>query len=538
MIDHPFHIRAVLFDFDGTLTHPGAHDWRQLREELGCPSGTGVLEYIDGMADPQKRQAATDSLEAFEAAAAAKSEPAEGAEELVEALRHRGLKVGIMTRNSLQSVTTAMSRFGAIGLADFDPVITREARLAPKPDPDGVLHAARHWGIGPEQVLVVGDFFFDIEAGRRAGAVTALLEWAGRPDQPEADPDFRISALPELIDIVRLGTPMDGGKLPNDLLESFLSDFPAKDPDLLVAAGVGQDTAAVALDGGRALVLKSDPITFVTEAIAEYAVVVNANDIATAGAVPRWLLTTLLFPPGTTPSQIRGVMAELHEVCAGLGITLCGGHTEITDAVTRPVVTGMLCGMVDRHRIIDKRNMRPGDRIVMTKRIAVEGTAIIAREFAGRLSGRGVGDSTIRRAAGFLPRISILEEARIAAQAEGVSAMHDVTEGGLATAMEELAAAGGHRFRVRIDRIPVFPETEKICRAVGIDPMGLIGSGSLLITCRPGRTDALVSALREAEIEASVVGEVLGPGRGIEAADEQGPVAWPAFEADELTRLF
>ncbi len=538
MTDRAFHIRAVLFDFDGTLTHPGAHDWRRLREELGCPPGTGVLEFIEALADPPRQQAATESLEAFEAEAAARSVPAEGAEALVAELRRRGLKIGIMTRNSLRSLATAMDRFAGIVLADFDPVITRENRLPPKPDPDGVLHAARHWGIEPGQVLVVGDFFFDIEAGRKAGAVTVLLEWDGGPDQPDAAPDFRIGALPQLIDIVRLGTPIPGGKLPNDLLESFLSAFPATDPDLLVAPGVGQDTAVVAFDAASALVLKSDPITFVTEAVAEYAVVVNANDIATTGADPRWMLTTLLFPPGTTPSQIRQVMADLYRMCAGRGITLCGGHTEVTDAVTRPVVTGMLCGVVDRRRIIDKRNMRPGDRIVVTKRVAVEGTAIIAREFADRLAEGGLDEATIQGACGFLSRISILEEARIAARVKGVSAMHDVTEGGLATAVEEFAAAGGHRFRIRIDRIPVYPETAKICRTVGIDPMGLIGSGSLLITCRPGSTDSLVSTIRGARIEAAVVGEVLDPGRGIEAEDDHGPVAWPAFEADELTRLF
>jgi hydrogenase maturation factor len=174
----------------------------------------------------------------------------------------------------------------------------------------------------------------------------------------------------------------------------------------------------------------------------------------------------------------------------------------------------------------------------MTKRIAAEGTAIIAREFTDRLAGKGVPAAMIQRATGFLSLISILEEARIAADAEGVSAMHDVTEGGLATAMEEFAAAGGHRFRVRIDQIPLFPETEKICRATGIDPMGLIGSGSLLITCRSSQTEALVAGIRGAGIEATVVGEVLGPGRGIEAADDCGPAVWPAFDTDELTRLF
>jgi hydrogenase maturation factor len=392
--------------------------------------------------------------------------------------------------------------------------------------------------VDPSEVLVVGDFIFDVEAGRRAGAVTALLAPGDRSAPTEAAADFSISSLAQVVDIVRLGTPLHGGKLPNDLLDDVLSSFSAQDADLLVAPGVGQDTAAVAIDREEVLVLKSDPITFVTDAVAEYAVVVNANDIATSGATPRWMLTTLLFPPGATPSQIRHLMQALHRACRKWNITLCGGHTEITDAVNRPVVTGMLCGTVGKDRLIDKRGMRAGDRIVLTKGVAVEGTAIIAREFADRLQKAGVSSETVEAAAGFLSRISILEEARIAADACGVSAMHDVTEGGLATAVEEFSAAGGHRFRIRTDRIPILAETAEICRAVGVEPMGLIGSGSLLITCRAEHTDAQVKKIRAAGIEAAPVGEVLQPGAGVEASDGRSPSPWPAFEADELTRLF
>ena len=538
MTGRAFEIRGVLFDFDGTLTGPGAHQWQGLREKIGCPPGTGVLEFIEAIADAEQRRSTDAELVAFEEMAAARSTPAEGAVSLVQALRRRNLPVGILTRNSRRSVETALARFDGLCVADFDPVITRETPVTPKPAPEGVHYAARRWGIDAEQVLVVGDYVYDIESGRRAGAVTVLLATSERPGMASAAPDFRIRSLSQVLDVVRLGTPIGGGKLPNDLLAAFFDEYPTADPDLLIPPGVGQDTAAVALGGDQVLVLKSDPITFVTDAVAEYAVVVNANDVATSGATPRWLLTTLLFAPGSTPSQIRRVMADLQEVCQRRGIALCGGHTEITDAVTRPVVTGMLCGVVRRDRIIDKRNMRAGDRIVMTKRVAVEGTAIIAREFKDRLIRAGVSEQTVAAAAGFLSDISILKEARIAADAEGVSAMHDVTEGGLATAAEELSTAGGRGLRLRTDRIPVFDETAVICRAVGIDPMGLIGSGTLLIACRPNHVERLLADIRSAGIEATIIGEVLAPPRGIESVGADGPTIWPVFEADELTRLF
>jgi len=466
MTGRAFEIRGVLFDFDGTLTGPGAHQWQGLREKIGCPPGTGVLEFIEAIADAEQRRSTDAELVAFEEMAAARSTPAEGAVSLVQALRRRNLPVGILTRNSRRSVETALARFDGLCVADFDPVITRETPVTPKPAPEGVHYAARRWGIDAEQVLVVGDYVYDIESGRRAGAVTVLLATSERPGMASAAPDFRIRSLSQVLDVVRLGTPIGGGKLPNDLLAAFFDEYPTADPDLLIPPGVGQDTAAVALGGDQVLVLKSDPITFVTDAVAEYAVVVNANDVATSGATPRWLLTTLLFAPGSTPSQIRRVMADLQEVCRRRGIALCGGHTEITDAVTRPVVTGMLCGVVRKDRIIDKRNMRAGDRIVMTKRVAVEGTAIIAREFKDRLIRAGVSEQTVAAAAGFLSDISILKEARIAADAEGPP---DGPDSGVRRNRRHLPGGrhrpdGVDRFRNASDRLPAEPRRTAACR--------------------------------------------------------------------------
>jgi len=532
-----FRIRGVLFDFDGTLTRPGDHDWAGFKEEIGCPAEAAALEYIQSLTDPDRRRKAEAALDRFEMAAANRSVPARGAADLIAGLKARNMPLGILTRNSRRALLCAMSRFDTMRPEDFDLLITRETVANAKPSPDGVLHAARRWKIEPEELLVIGDYIFDVEAGRRAGAVTVLIDSTARCNGLEIEPDFRISCLSEVMAVARLGLPISGGKLPNDLLESFLKNLPQKEKDLLIYPGIGQDTAAVAVQDG-VLVLKSDPITLVSDAFAEYAVIVNANDIATAGAAPQWFLSTLLFPSGTTPSMILRLMKDLHAVCRRYGIVLCGGHTEVTDAVNRPVVSGMLCGTVETGRLVDKRNMRGGDRLLMTKRIAVEGTAIIAREFGDRLQRQGISSETIKAAAGMLSGISILPEARIAADFAGVSAMHDVTEGGVATAVEEFSAAGGHRLRVQIDQLRFFPETLQLCHATGIDPLGLIGSGSLLIACRPDRAGALNAALEAAGIEAGIIGEALSPGRGVEAMEKGAPAPWPTFEADELTRLF
>ncbi len=538
MIPIPFVVRAVLFDFDGTLTRPGALDFVAFKVAIGCPPDTPVLEFLETLPTGGQREAAADALERFEVAAAARSVPNSEAEQIVHELHSRGLKVGIVTRNCARSVARALENFNGIGAADFDLIVSRDCPVRPKPSADGILLAARTLGVAPQEVMMVGDYVFDVEAGQRAGAVTVFLDNREHSAALRLQSDFTIGSLGELRPILGMGRVLPCGKLPNALLRAFFAQLPFEDPAMIVKPGVGEDTAAVDVAAEEVLVLKSDPITFATDAIGQYAVLVNANDIATSGAVPRWLLTTLLFPRGVTGAEIWQVMNELRATCQGWGITLCGGHTEITDAVTRPVVIGMLSGTVTRAGLVDKRNMAAGDHVLLTKGVAVEGTAIIAREFGRRLAALGVSADEIEVCRQFLDRISIITEARIAADAPGVSAMHDVTEGGLAAALKELGEAGGHRIRVDMDRIPIFAETRKLAGLLGLDPLGLIGSGSLLITCAAAAVDTLAAAIRSAGVAVAVIGEVLTPGEGIEALRGGRTVRWPCFEVDEITRLF
>ena len=286
------------------------------------------------------------------------------------------------------------------------------------------------------------------------------------------------------------------------------------------------------------LVLKSDPITFAGDAIGRYAVMVNANDIATAGAIPRWFLTTLLFPPGTSASQVRHVMAEFGQVCQQWKISLCGGHTEITDAVRRPVVIGMMAGTVMRRDLVEKRYMSRGDVILLTKQVAVEGMSIIAREFTALLKSNGIADQEIKGAKRLLDQITILPEARVASEERLATAMHDVTEGGVATALEELSMAGGCRIAVDKEKIPIPESTRKICKLLGIDPLGLIGSGSLLICCRQENVERLCQRIKEQDIAVTPIGRVLAAGSGIEAFEHGKPTTWPRFAVDEITKLY
>jgi hydrogenase maturation factor len=175
---------------------------------------------------------------------------------------------------------------------------------------------------------------------------------------------------------------------------------------------------------------------------------------------------------------------------------------------------------------------------LLTKAAAVEGTAIIARELGPRLRSLGMTAAAVQACRDFLDRISILPEARLAAACPGTSAMHDVTEGGVATAIEELGAAGGRALEIDLARIPVFAETRRLCRLLQINPLGLIGSGSLLICCRPRQTDRLIGVFRRSGIPVARIGEVLEADGGIRALRRGRPARWRSFAVDEIARLF
>jgi hydrogenase expression/formation protein HypE len=531
-------IRALFFDFDGTLTSPGALDFPKIKLAIDCPAEIPILEFIDSLNSQKAKTSARKILDTFEIEAAASSHPNSGCESLIRHLKDRRLKIGIISRNSLKSIEKALENFNATRIDDFDIIISRDSPVAVKPAPDGIQLAAENLGIPTSRVMMVGDYIFDLQAGRAAGTHTVLIDSGGNHSDWAGEYDFSIESLDELKKIISLGEPLPAGKIPNTALGEFIDEIKFKDPSILIGPGVGEDTAAIDITGEQVLALKSDPITFVTNDAGYYAVIINANDIATSGAIPRWLLTTLLFPPGATALQIRKTMLEIRDVCKNLGIILCGGHTEITDAVTRPVVTGMMAGTVTRSKLLDKGNMLPGDKILLTKRVAVEGTAILAGEFKKQLTGLGIGRETILEGEGFLSMISILPEAELASEHSGTVAMHDVTEGGLATALFELSSAAGYRIRIEMDQIPVFDHTRKLCAALGLNPLGLIGSGSLLIACRPEHHREIMRRIQNEKIEVSCIGEVVEKGRGIEALKDGRKTKWPEFEVDELARLF
>ena len=313
---------------------------------------------------------------------------------------------------------------------------------------------------------------------------------------------------------------LPAGKLPTRLLGDLLATLPAS-PSVVVGPAVGEDAAVIDAGGPDLLVAKTDPITFATEDAGRYLLAVNGNDLAVMGAEPRWLLVTALLPEGIAPAGAAAIFDSVREACAEAGVALVGGHTEITVGLGRPILVGCLMGTVPRGELVRTSGARPGDAVLLAGGIAIEGTAILATEHAAKLRERGVSDAVIGRAAAWLrnPGISVLPAAR--ALRGLVHAMHDPTEGGIATALHEIAHAA--RVGLRVGAIPVLPECAEICAALGLDPLGLLASGALLATLDPARVPEALARLETA----AVIGEVTAEG----GADV------PVFARDELARF-
>jgi len=328
--------------------------------------------------------------------------------------------------------------------------------------------------------------------------------------------------------------------LPIEFLERLLDRYRLEDERVVLGARVGEDAAVLDM-GDRYLVAKTDPITFATDQIGWYAVHVNANDVVTTGAVPLWFLATVLLPEkGTDEASVEEILQQMHAACSELGVSLVGGHTEITYGLDRPMVVGQMLGEVEKEKLVTSGGAREGDAIVLTKGIAIEGTALIAREKEDELLRRGYAEDFVSRAQEYLrePGISIFREARRACLDFDVHAMHDPTEGGLATGLRELALASQVGLVVDEGEIEVLPECRRLCAEFGLDPLGTIASGALLLALSPEDASELVRVLASEQIRAAIIGHIVPEAEGLMMESRGNAVPLPLFPRDEVARLF
>ncbi len=326
------------------------------------------------------------------------------------------------------------------------------------------------------------------------------------------------------------------GKIEPRFLEDLISSIP-EDKRVIVGPQVGEDAAVVDF-GANYLVIKTDPITFTSENIGWYVVNINANDLACMGATPRWLLVTLLLPSRTTKELVRDVFDQITSACRKLGISLVGGHVEVTHNLDRTLAVGNMVGEVPRDRLIRSSGAKVGDVIVLSKGIAIEGTHVIYQKKKEELEKR-LPAAMLRKIRDLIyePGISVVKEALLASQRVKIHSMHDPTEGGLKSGLWELAHASRVGVRVEKEKIAVLEETKKVCELYELDPLGLLASGSLILTLDRKEAERLSRIYTQRGIRHSIIGEITPPEEGMKIIQKRQEFELVVDNNDEISKL-
>jgi hydrogenase expression/formation protein HypE len=332
---------------------------------------------------------------------------------------------------------------------------------------------------------------------------------------------------------------LEPGKLPGPLLARLVEQYRTlPDPSVTITAGYGRDAAAIEI-GGETLIVKSDPITFATEGAARYLIAVNANDISCLGGIPRWMTVVALLPEdATTEASVEQLFSDLKIACDAHRISILGGHTEITLGIDRPLLIGTMLGVVGPHGVLEPGNAKEGNDLFLTRWAGIEGTALLARELSEPLTA-AIGAHAVRAAAKLLrtPGISVVSDAMALRPVPGLTAMHDPTEGGVATAIHELAEASGLGAEVFTESIPLLPETRAIADHFDLDPFGMLSSGALLIAVDRRHHQDVLAIARQSSIPIAHIGRLAAPSNGVIELNDAVRCPLPRYDRDEVTRV-
>lgn len=326
---------------------------------------------------------------------------------------------------------------------------------------------------------------------------------------------------------------MKTGKIPESVLKrSVLRQLHNRRDEVLLGAGVGEDCAALTLEADEVFVMSTDPITGTGKEMGSLAVITTANDLASSGAEPVGVMLTILLPEESEEALLKEIMRDAEATCEKFHMQILGGHTEVSAAVNRPVISVSGVGKVKKDAMIKTGGARPGMDIVVSKWIGIEGTVILAKERERELLGR-YATTFIDRSKDLDAYISVLSEAAVAARS-GVSAMHDITEGGIFGALWEMAEASGVGLEIDLKKIPVRQETIEICEFFGLNPYELISGGSMLMAAEDG--NQLVHELKKAGIPAAVIGKAMAGNDRVLRNEEERRFLEPP-KLDELYRV-
>lgn len=298
------------------------------------------------------------------------------------------------------------------------------------------------------------------------------------------------------------------GKVPVDILQDVVfKHLGVERKEVVLGPRVGVDGAIVEV-GNKALITSMDPITGALERIGWLAVNVNANDIATFGVRPALFSSCILLPEHATEKTVHTICEQMDTAAKKLEIAIIGGHCETTPGITHPIIVGSVIGVTEKNHYVTSSGAKPGDSLILTKGVGIEGTAILATDRQELLKSH-FNTTFLKKASDFFNRISVVEDAVLAFETGGVTAMHDPTEGGVAGGIHEIADASNVGVKVLEAKMPIHSETSEICRFFKIDALQLISSGALLIAAKRNFTNKIVETLEQDGIEAAIIGEFL-----------------------------
>lgn len=293
------------------------------------------------------------------------------------------------------------------------------------------------------------------------------------------------------------------GKLPEPvLIRSVLKKVNHRRDEVLVGPAVGQDCAALCVGPDEALVMSADPITGTTKDIGSLSVYITTNDLAAAGAEPLGVMLTVMLPEAVDEPELRKMMEDVERTCAALNVEVLGGHTEITDVVKQALISVTGVGKIKKDHLTTLKGIEADQDLVVTKWIGLEATTIIAKEKEEELAAR-FSPKLIKTAKEFDQYLSVIPESRIAVE-HGISAMHDITEGGIFGALWEMASGADLGVEIDLKKIPIRQETVEVCEFFNVNPYLIMSSGSMLIAAKDG--NGLVNKLEAAGIHAAVIG--------------------------------
>lgn len=325
------------------------------------------------------------------------------------------------------------------------------------------------------------------------------------------------------------------------MLKEFTSDLTNQDNRIIMGSKIGEDAAVIDM-GNHYLVAKTDPITFATNEIGYYVVNVNVNDVVCMGAKPKWFQSTILLPENkTTNDLIEDIYKSIYDACKAMNITVIGGHTEISLGLDRPIVIGCLLGEVETEKLVLTSGTEPGDALILTKGIFIEGTSIIGREKEKLLFEMDYSSNFIEKCKNYLynPGISVFKEALLANQDFSIKSMHDPTEGGLAAGIAEIGMASNTGVIIERNKINILPEPLELSKIFNLNPLNTISSGSLLICIEDEYSPELIQLLKKNNISAEKIGEITKKEKGLTIRERDGKVNPLNYsETDDITKIF